>query len=899
MTSFDDSAANFTVNVVANVTPATMTVSAASHDYIFTGAGTIIGLAALGKDGGGTLIIANSNTYSGGTFITNGTVQLGNGGTSGYISGPVENGGSLKFNRMDAFNVPGLISGPGSVEQKGLGVTTLGGANTYEGLTAITTGTLAAGNGTAFGNTNLGVTLAVGATLDVNSQGLGMEPIDAIGAGVGGAGAIVNNGAADSQNAIRYLTLNGDTTFGGMRRWDVRNPSAATDPAGGTHAYLHGNGYRLTKLSSNVVALINVGDTALGAIDLQVGTLTFSRSTQPGTPSAPLAIWPGAALQFHRLNEYLVNPFNKVITMTNATLAVESNGLTNELVGAITLTGSNVVTAPTATGLNLQGTLNGSGSLNHLGPNLLVISGAANHSGGTTVSGGVLQVDGTLGAGITAMTNATLSGTGTLSGTVTVPAGSILTPGNDDPATAGIGTLRVGSLVLQAGSTNRFDLNTDAASNDRVNATASVVYGGTLVISNQGFTAYAPGNSFKLFNAASYSGVFASIVPATPSLGLLWDTSTLTSDGTLRVIVQPIPRPLVVLSVSSLLSNSLNVVFDAEVDQATALDPNNYTISTGQHVSSGVPMSPTNMLLTLDAPLTAPNYSVQVKNVKDLAYVPNVVVTTNVPGTAWGFQDSASVIITDGSAFAFGTQIKVYASGTDIFGTADQFHFVYREVTGDFDYSVMLQSFLTTQEAAKAGIMMREINEPSIAFPGDRFAMVASFPPVAPGRNQNFFQYRDATDATAVAVATPRLPATYPNNWLRLKRSGSVISSYSGATGLDWTFIAAVDSATNTAGAYPATVRLGLAVTSHAAGVITEAVASNYGLAKERPALTVTQSGNNVVLTWPASGLGWTLQATPSLAAPDLNWTNVPGSASTTSVTLPIGSGNQFFRLVE
>jgi autotransporter-associated beta strand protein len=902
VTIFDDSAANFTVTLVTNVTPAVVTVAAATHTYLFDGTGSIGGLTTLTKDGAGTLILANPNTYSDGTFITNGTVQLGNGGTSGSIVGPVQNGGTLAFNRTDAFTVPGVISGAGSVEQKGLGVTTLGAANTFEGATTITTGTLAAGNGAAFGNTNLGVTISTGATLDVNSQALAMEPIAAVGAGVGGAGAIVNNGPADSQSATRFVTLTGDTTFGALRRWDIRNPSSATDTSGGTHAYLHGNGHNLTKVGSNVVAFINVGDTALGNIDIQAGTLTFSRSTMAGNAASRLTAWPGATLQFHRLNEYVPNPFNKVISLTNATLAVEASGLTNDISGPITLTGSNVVTAPAATGLILRGALSGSGSLNHRGPNLLVISGNANHTGGTTVSGSLLQVDGTLGAGaaISSLANSTLSGTGSISGVVTIPAGSRLSPGNGDVATGGIGTLGVGSLVLQTGSTNRFKLNTDFPINDRVNAASSVFYGGTLIVTNLGF-AYAPGNAFKLFNATTYSGIFATIVPATPALGLLWDTNTLATDGTLRVIVQPTPRPLVVLSVSSLLSNSLNVVFDAEVDLSTATDPNNYTISTGQHISSiPYPASATNNLqLILDAPLTSPTYSVQVKNVKDVAYVPNTVVTTNVPGIAWGFRDSIGVIITDGYAYAFANQIKIYGSGTDIFGTVDQFQFVYNEVTGDFDYSVMLQSFLTTQEAAKAGIMVREINDPTSPLGGDRNAMVASFPPVPPGRNQNLFQFRDATDATSVAVAAPRPPATYPTNWLRLKRSGSVVSSFCGNNGLDWTFIAAVDSATNIAGAYPATVRLGLAVSSHTVGVLTEAVMSNYGLAKERPALTVTKSGTDVILTWPTSGLGWTLQASPSLTAPDANWQPIAGSASVTTKTLPIGAGNRFFRLVQ
>jgi hypothetical protein len=45
----------------------------------------------------------------------------------------------------------------------------------------------------------------------------------------------------------------------------------------------------------------------------------------------------------------------------------------------------------------------------------------------------------------------------------------------------------------------------------------------------------APGDSFQLYNFASASGAFAAIIPDTPGFGLSWDTSHLTTDGTLRV----------------------------------------------------------------------------------------------------------------------------------------------------------------------------------------------------------------------------------------------------------------------------------------------------------------------------------------------------------------------------
>ena len=894
--TFDDSATNFTVNIVTNVTPGGVTVTA-THDYTLGGAGGIVGLAALSKAGAGTLILTGPNTFSGGTFITNGVLQLGDGGTNGSLSGAVLNDGLLNFNRADAAALAGVISGTGPVRQIGPGKLTLSGANTYSGQTTVSAGTLAAGNGSALGDTNGITVVANGATLDVGAQNLGLEPITAQGAGVGGAGAIVNNGPGDQNNALRLVTLTGPTTFGGAFRWDIRDPSPASDPNGGLNAFLLGNGNKLTKVSSNIVAFINIGDVGLGDIDIQGGTLTFSRSTVMGNPANQLTVFPGATLQLHRTSEFMNNVLNKVVSMTNATLAVEASGLTNWFAGPITVTGSNTINLPGSTGLHLQGSVGGSGALTVNSSGLLVLSGSCTYSDGTTVNGGVLQVDGSLGTGAhpLVLAGATLTGNGSIADPVTLPSGCTLSPGVGD-----IGALTLSSsLALSAGSTSRFEVSKDNATNDTVRGLTSVSYGGTLVLTNIGSLGFAPGDGFKLFNASSYSGAFSSIVPATPALGLLWDTNSLIVNGTLKVIVLPTPRPLVVLSVSSLLSNSLNVVFDTEVDSATATAPDNYTISTGQTVAYVTALSTTNYLLVLNTPLTTPTYSVQVKNVKDLAYIPNWVVTTNVPGIAWGFQDSFGIGIADGSAYAFTDLIKIYASGADIFGTSDQFLFLYKEVTGDFDYSVRLQSFLTTQEAAKAGLMIREITDPNFPTGGDRNAMIASFPPEAPGRNQNLFQYREATDASSVALAAPRPTATYPTNWLRLKRTGSVISGFCGNNGLDWTFVGAVDSATNTAGAYGPTVRLGLAVSSHAAGVLTEAVMSNYGLAKERPVLTVTPGAGEIIVSWPAASIGWTLQATPSLDGPSVIWTNVPGSASVDLLHIPVGPGNLYYRMVQ
>lgn len=100
----------------------------------------------------GKTIFTGANTYSGGTSINAGTLQVGNGGTSGSVIGDISNNGSLVFNRSDSVTYADVISGTGSLTQSGAGSLTLTGNNTYSGVTSINAGTLQIGNGGTTGS---------------------------------------------------------------------------------------------------------------------------------------------------------------------------------------------------------------------------------------------------------------------------------------------------------------------------------------------------------------------------------------------------------------------------------------------------------------------------------------------------------------------------------------------------------------------------------------------------------------------------------------------------------------------------------------------------------------------------------------------------------------------------
>ena len=59
--------------------------------------GVVSGTGSLTQAGSGTLILTGANTYSGGTTISAGTLQIGNGGTTGSIAGNVADNGVLRL----------------------------------------------------------------------------------------------------------------------------------------------------------------------------------------------------------------------------------------------------------------------------------------------------------------------------------------------------------------------------------------------------------------------------------------------------------------------------------------------------------------------------------------------------------------------------------------------------------------------------------------------------------------------------------------------------------------------------------------------------------------------------------------------------------------------------------
>ena len=118
-----------------NVTLGSATLMAGGDNTSTTFSGVMSGTGGLTKAGSGAFALTGNNTYTGTTTISGGTLQLGNGGTTGTILGNVVDNGMLAINHSDSFTFANTISGSGGLAQNGSGTTILTGTDTYSGAT--------------------------------------------------------------------------------------------------------------------------------------------------------------------------------------------------------------------------------------------------------------------------------------------------------------------------------------------------------------------------------------------------------------------------------------------------------------------------------------------------------------------------------------------------------------------------------------------------------------------------------------------------------------------------------------------------------------------------------------------------------------------------------------------
>ena len=160
----------------------------------------VVSNGGLTKAGSGLLILTGANTYSTGTLVSAGVLQIGNNGTSGSVTGNITNNAALAFYRTDAFTNSGVISGTGALTNRA-GTLTLSGHSPYTGGTTVSAGTLIVGGSIS----NSAVTVSSGATL------AGTGTIGALAALAGTVSPGSTTGAAGTLSVTGAVALGGGT----------------------------------------------------------------------------------------------------------------------------------------------------------------------------------------------------------------------------------------------------------------------------------------------------------------------------------------------------------------------------------------------------------------------------------------------------------------------------------------------------------------------------------------------------------------------------------------------------------------------------------------------------------------------------------------------------------------
>jgi len=492
----------------------------------------ISGSGAVTNDGTGTLILANNNSYSGGTYINAGTVQIGNGGGTGNLDGnsTITDNGLLIFNTTSSVilkQFASTITGTGNVWVRSTGVIEASAQNTYTGWTLIDSNatfqvsdgnsgqlvsSVVTNNGTllltrqdsfVFGYTNniVGIGRVV---KDNNNQNVG--DISLVGTNTYTGGTLIRGGGIVMGDGVN---ANAGSFIGGI----VFSNSAS---AFVTTRFIAFNRPDDFTFSNSILSFatdgVNVGDRGeLVKIGTNVLTLTGSNS------------YPGNTI------------------VGNGTLQVGNGGTVGNIgTGQIVLTNSGVIVFNHSDNVIVSASVrddvangNGFGSLVQAGSGMLSLNASNTMTGSTTVSNGTLAVASAVGG------NLNVNG-----GTLAV--GSLTTP-----ASVTVG----GSLNVTAG-TVLFPLNKSLVqSNSLVTANTGFNFtGGSLKLVNVG-QSLTVGDKFILFSQPIANGATLSIV--SPGFTV---ANNLATDGSVTVAsITQAPAP----TINKITLSGTNVIITA------------------------------------------------------------------------------------------------------------------------------------------------------------------------------------------------------------------------------------------------------------------------------------------------------------------------------------------------
>jgi autotransporter-associated beta strand protein len=549
--TFDDTASgNFTVSIPTTVLPASVTVNNTANTYTLQGAGGIGGTATLTKQGTGTLILANDNSYSGATTVSEGTLQIGNGGETGSIGTSNLDLAAATvgvINRTGTLELPGVISGTGSIEQNGSATT------------------IQSGNSPAFTGT---VTINGGTFISANPSGTHNFNPTSIVVNNGGTYQFGDNGVGNPNLPdATYITIN----TGGLFRSQEGEQFGGFNLFGGSIDLQVGdiniNGATPSEIRSGTMTNTATGITGAGTINkTTAGTVTLT--------GMPLNNNGGVNIQEGTIATNSGFGVNGALTFGTDTTAgtLQYTGANATVAKAITLnTGGGTVDVSTgATAYTLSGVMSGTGGLTKTGPGTLILSGTNTYAGNTTVAGGTLLVNGqtgfdsSTGSGtVTVQSGARLGGNGRVAGEVTIDSSGTVAAGT----AVGNSILSTGSSVTVNGTMEVTLFGTGAGENGQLNAGGNATLGsgstiqlalGTLT-ANELRTAVGIGNTRNytvLTSAGTVSGTFGNAPAGTVDFsaqGFIATEWAIAYNSTDIVLTfTPVPEPLSVLGFSAI-----------------------------------------------------------------------------------------------------------------------------------------------------------------------------------------------------------------------------------------------------------------------------------------------------------------------------------------------------------
>ncbi|EBR9510942.1 autotransporter outer membrane beta-barrel domain-containing protein [Salmonella enterica subsp. enterica serovar Ouagadougou] len=309
------------------------------------------GTGRVEKSGDDTLTLSGSNTYTGGTLISGGTLVASN--VEALGSGDVTNNAVLELNTGGTFD--NAISGSGQVVKSGDETLTLSGANSYTGGTTINDGTLIATSVDALGSGDV----TDNATLALNTGGTFDNTIS-------GSGKVEKSGddALTLSGANSYTggtLISGGTLIASnveaLGTGDVTNNATLELNTGGDFDNAISGSGQVVKSGDKTLTLSG-SNTYTGGTLISGGTLVASNVEALGSGD----IDNYASLQLNASGQFVtanLTTHDNATTAIGAGSALRANTLTQEANStlAVHLTDSNSGTIVTADRANLGGTL--------------------------------------------------------------------------------------------------------------------------------------------------------------------------------------------------------------------------------------------------------------------------------------------------------------------------------------------------------------------------------------------------------------------------------------------------------------------------------------------------------------------------------------------------------------